>query len=71
MAGSTAGAVIGQVLIPVPIVGGFIGGITGSFIGKYGCVLTIRTQTLRISEANHVLVGGVCIAVILNLENLL
>ena len=31
---STAGAVIGQVLIPVPVVGGFVGGIVGSFIGK-------------------------------------
>ena len=35
MAGSTAGASIGQVVIPVPIVGGFVAGIKGSFIGKY------------------------------------
>ena len=31
---STAGAVIGQVLIPVPVIGKFVGGIVGSFIGK-------------------------------------
>lgn len=33
MAGSTAGASMGQVVIPVPIVGGFVGGIKGSFVG--------------------------------------
>ena len=31
---STAGALIGQVLIPVPVIGKFVGGIVGSFIGK-------------------------------------
>ncbi|CAH3043926.1 unnamed protein product, partial [Porites evermanni] len=31
---STAGEVIGQVLIPVPAIGKFVGGIVGSFIGK-------------------------------------
>lgn len=35
MAGSTAGASMGQVVIPVPILGGFVGGIKGSFIKKY------------------------------------
>ena len=34
VAGSTAGAAFGQVLIPFPVVGGFIGGIVGSLIGK-------------------------------------
>ena len=52
VAGSTAGAAIGQVVIPVPIVGGFVGGIKGSFFWEVcprtGCILTIRTQTLRI-----------------------
>ena len=35
MAGSTAAASIGQVVILVPIAGGFVGGINGSFIKKY------------------------------------
>ena len=34
VAGSTAGAAIGQVVFPVPVVGGFVGGIVGSVIGK-------------------------------------
>ena len=34
VAGSTAGAAIGQVVFPVPVVGGFVGGIVGSLIGK-------------------------------------
>ena len=35
VAGSTAGASIGQVVIPVAIEGRFVGGIKGSFIKKY------------------------------------
>lgn len=50
-----------------------MGGIKGSFIGKYVRGLAVSNNSNPDSEnqANHVLVGGVCITVILNLDNLL
>ena len=75
MAGSTAGASIGQVVIPVPIncgriCGRYQGILYWEVCSRTGCILTIRNPDSE-NQANHVLVGGVCITVILNLDNLL
>ena len=35
VAGSTTGAVVGQLLIPVPVLGGFVGSLVGGMIGRF------------------------------------